>query len=61
MKLWKDAAEPVYITSMRMMWTTGVCARIRISVTSIPCSGTAVITGRGGTQWDANLEGTENE
>ena len=25
-RLWKDAAEAVYITNMRMMWTTGVCA-----------------------------------
>ena len=48
-RLWKDAAEAVYITNMRMMWTTGVCVRIRMSVTSIPCSWTAVITGRGGT------------
>lgn len=26
MRLWKDAAEAVYITNMRMTWTTGVCA-----------------------------------
>ena len=46
MKLWKDAAEAVYITNMRMMWTTGVCARIRMSMVSTPCSGTAATAGR---------------
>ena len=60
MRLWKDAAEAVYITNMMMILTTDVYARIRMGMANTPCTRTIAVAGRGRMKCRKEIQEGEN-